>query len=65
MERSKAGRKKISRRPITTKSKYNNNNHNMVVFYKIWKKYDEIKLTKNKMDLNNRKMKNHPPSPDA
>ena len=24
--------------------------------------YNEIQLTKNKMDLNNRKMKNHPPS---
>ena len=33
----------------------------MVVFYKIWKKYNEIHLTKNKMDLN-RNMKNHPPS---
>ena len=28
-----------------------------------WKKYNEIQLTKNKMDLNNRKMTNHPPSP--
>ena len=35
----------------------------MVAFYKIWKKYNEIQLTKVKMDLNNRKMKNHPPSP--
>ena len=26
-------------------------------------KYIEIQLTKNKMDLNNRKMTNHPPSP--
>ena len=40
------------------------NKHNMVIFYKIWKKYDEIQLTKNKMDLNNRKMTNHPPSPE-
>ena len=31
----------------------------MMVFYNIWKKYNEIQLTKNKMDLNNRKMKNH------
>ena len=29
----------------------------MVGFHKIWKKYNEIKLTKNKMDLNNRKIK--------
>ena len=25
--------------------------------------YNEIQLTKNKMDLNNRKISNHPPSP--
>ena len=35
----------------------------MVLFYKIWKKYNEIELTK-KMDLNNQKMTNQPPSPD-
>ena len=35
----------------------------MVVFYKKWKKYNEIQLLKNKMDLNIRKMTNHPPSP--
>ena len=35
----------------------------MVIFYKKWKKYNEIQLTKNKMDLNIRKMINHPPSP--
>ena len=34
----------------------------MVIFYKKWKKYNEIELTKNKMDLNIRKMTNHPPS---
>ena len=34
----------------------------MVVFYKIWEKCIEMQLTKNKMDLNNRKMKIiHPP----
>ena len=33
----------------------------MVLFYKIWKKYNEIQLTKNKIDLTNRKMTNHPP----
>ena len=48
---------------ITTKSKYNNNKQNMVIFYKKWKKYNEIRFTKNRMDLNNRKMKNHRPSP--
>ena len=49
--------------PITTESKYSTyNKHYMVVFYKIFKKYDEIQLTKNKMNLNNRKLKIiHPP----
>ena len=28
----------------------------MVIFYKKWKKYNEIQLTKNKLDLNNRIM---------
>ena len=35
----------------------------VIFFYKKWKKYNEIKLTKNKMNLNIRKMTNHPPSP--
>ena len=38
----------------------------MVIFYnKKWKKYYEIQLTKNKMNLNIRKMTNHPPSPGS
>ena len=49
----------MSRRPITSKSKYKNNKQNVVIFYKKWKKYNEIQLTKNKMDLNIRKMTNH------
>ena len=36
----------------------------MAIFYKKWKKNNEIQLTKNKMDLNNRKITNHPPSPE-
>ena len=38
----------------------------MVIFYKKWKKYNEIQLTK-KMDLNRpiQKMTNHPPSPET
>ena len=36
--------------------------NNLVKFYKKWKKHNEIQLTKNNMDLNNRKMTNHPPS---
>ena len=35
----------------------------MSVLYKRWKKHNETQLTKNKMDLNIRKMTNHPPSP--
>ena len=35
----------------------------MVIVYKKWKKYNEIQFTENKMDLNIRKMTNHPPSP--
>ena len=35
----------------------------MVVYYKRWKKYNEIQLTKNKMDLNNQKIKNNGPLP--
>ena len=36
----------------------------MVIFYQKWKKYNETQLTKIKMDLNIRKITNHPPSPD-
>ena len=35
----------------------------MEIFYKKWKKFNVIKLTKNKMDLNISKITNHPPSP--
>ena len=34
----------------------------MVVFYKMWKNYDKIQSTKNKMDLNHLKIKDQPPS---
>ena len=36
----------------------------MVIFYKKWEKYNEIQVTKSKMDLNIRKMTNDPPSHD-
>ena len=36
----------------------------MVIFYKKWKKYNEIELTKNKINLNIRKMTNHPSFPE-
>ena len=35
-----------------------------VIFYKKRKMYYEIQLTKTKMDFNNRKMTNYPPSSD-
>ena len=35
-----------------------------MIFYKKWKKYYKIQLTKNKMDLNIRKITTHPPSPE-
>ena len=35
----------------------------MVIFYKKWIQYNGIQLTKNKMDLNIRKITNHSPSP--
>ena len=45
MEISKKGMKE-------KKSKYNNNKHNRLIFYKKGKNCNEIQLTKNKMDLN-------------
>ena len=54
---------KNSRRRNNTKPKYNINKHNFLVFYKICEKLNEIQLIKNKMDLNKRKIKNHPRSP--
>ena len=33
----------------------------MVIFYKKWKKYNEIQLIKNKIDLNIQKIFIHPP----
>ena len=44
-------------------TKNNNNKQNIGIFYKKWKKYNEIQWTKNKMNLNIRKMTNRPPSP--
>ena len=43
-------------------SEYNKNKHDLVLFYKWLKKYNEIQLTKNRMDLHNRKIKKQPPS---
>ena len=51
MERIKAGTQKISPNGLSlrTQSKYKNNKQNMVPFYNIWKKYNKIQLTINKM----------------
>ena len=56
MERSKADT--IDYSPSTTLWEDNINKHNMVIFYKTWKKFNEIQITENKMDLNKSKMKN-------
>ena len=64
MERSKAGTQKI----IPDGLLHPNRNTiittiiNILVFYKIWKKYYEIQLTKTKMNFNNQK-NTYPPSP--
>ena len=56
MERSEAGmKKKKSREPMKSRSKYKNNKHNIVIFYKKWKKYNEIYSTITKIDLNRQK----------
>ena len=63
MEKSTGGtEKKKSRPPIATLSKYNNNKHIMVVYYKIWEKYLEIRLILKQNELE--QSKNYPPSPD-
>ena len=46
----------------TTKSKYNNNKQNTVIFYQKWKKYNEIQLTTKKRTRTIKKIKIiHPP----
>ena len=35
----------------------------MVIFYKKWKRFNKIQLTKKKMDLNNRKTKKNHQNP--
>ena len=65
MEKSKAGTKK----DVPGLSHLNQNtiiiNIIWLYFIKKWKKYNEIQLTKNKMELNNLKMTNHPPYPES
>ena len=64
VKRSKAGtkEKRSPDGPKLSKSKHKKNKHNLLVLCKRWKKYNEIQLTNNKMDLNNLKITNHPPS---
>ena len=63
MERSKAGVKERSPEGLSHPNQKNNNKHNILIFYKKWKKYNEIQLTKIKMDINIRKITNRQPSP--
>ena len=65
VERSKAGTNKRSPDGLShlTKIRYCNNKQKRVIFYKKWKKYNEIQLTKSRMDSNIRKLTNDPPSP--
>ena len=51
MERSKAGTKEKCPDGLSLPNNYNINKHNMVLFYKMCKKYNEIQSTKNKMDI--------------
>ena len=57
MERSIAGTKKRSNDEHHYLIKIRNKQHTILVFHKIWKKYNEIQSTKNKIDVNNRKIK--------
>ena len=62
MEKIKAGTKNRSPDGLSLPNQ-NTIIENIKLQYSIrWKKYNEIQLTKNKADLNNLKMKIHPPS---
>ena len=62
MEKSTAGTNKRSPDGLSHPNRNTIITDNLVIFYKKWIKYNEIQLAKNKMDLNNRKVTNHPPS---
>ena len=62
-EKCKRARKKTSPGDLSYPIKLHIHKHNMV-FYEMFKNYNEIQLIKIKMDLNNRKIKNLPPSPE-
>ena len=65
MERSTAGTKEKRSPDGLTYQNQNTIIINIICQYFITdeKKHNETQLTKNKMDLNNRKIKNYPPSP--
>ena len=65
MEKSTAGTNKRSPDGLSHPNRNTIMINNLVKFYENWEKNNAIQLTKNKMDLNNRKMTNHPPSPAA
>ena len=62
IERSKAGMKKRSPDGLSQANQNTIIMNTTLVFDKKWKKYNEIQRTGNKMDFNNQKIKNHPPS---
>ena len=64
MEKNKAGTNKSSPDGLSHPNRNTIIINNLVKFYKKWKKNNEIQLTRNKMDLNNRKMISHPSSPE-
>ena len=55
MQGSKAGTREKRNPDGLPLGGHNNNDHNMLLLYLRWKKYNEIQLTKNKEYLNNRK----------
>ena len=63
MERRKAGTKKRSPDGLSQHNQNKIIKHNIAIFNKKWKTNNEIQLTKKKMNLNIRKMRNNPPSP--
>ena len=63
MERSKAGTEERSPDGLSLPNQNTIRNIIWLYFIRNGKKYNEIQLTKNKRDLNNRKNKNNPPSP--
>ena len=64
MEGSKAGTNKRSPDGLSQPNQNTILINIIVLYYNMWKKHNEIQLTKTKTGLNNRKMTNHPPFPE-